>query len=133
MIKLIVSDFDGTLRPYGEPQVTSSVKKRIDAALDAGITVAISSGRTLGELVGFLPEYADRVFFICCDGAYYSKNRKTLYERKIEQGDLAKFLEPYVGYSCVLHGAEKNYSFGQLPEEAAHFNAEPISKFGELK
>lgn len=131
MIKLIVSDFDGTLMPYGEHAVSQGVKNKVQKALDSGITFAVSSGRTYGELVGLLPEFADKLYFICCDGAYYTKSGKPLYERKIEQADLALFFAAD-GLSFVLHGASNNYSVGALPREADVFDARPITRIGEI-
>ena len=91
MIKLIVSDFDGTLLPYGESRVSDEVKSRILSALRKNMIFAVSSGRTYGELVSFFPEFADEMYFICCDGAYYVKGGKLLYGRKIEKSDMAPF------------------------------------------
>lgn len=133
MIKLIVSDFDGTLLPYGENAVSSTVGKQIRAALDSGVTFAVSSGRTYRELLTFLPEFADSIYFICCDGAYYVKKGKTLYARKIENTDLALFFgAAREGFSFVLHGAENNYSFGEIPGEASVFAPTKISKASEI-
>lgn len=134
MIKLIVSDFDGTLLPFGESEVSHTVKNRISTVLDRGITFAVSSGRTYRELSAFLPEFADSIYFICCDGAYYVKNGKTLYARKIEPPDLALFFgAAREGFSFVLHGAENNYSFGDIPSEAEIFTPTKISRVGEIQ
>ena len=134
MIKLIVSDFDGTLMPYGESAVPQGVKDRLSKAIDRGITVAVSSGRTYGELIALLPEFADKIYFICCDGAYYVKDGKTLYEKKIEPADLTRFFARTDGdFSFVLHGANSNYSFGNLPDEAARFGATPIARASDIK
>lgn len=133
MVKLIVTDFDGTLKPFGESAVSDSVKRRIKAALNENITVAVSSGRTYGELISYLPEFADDLYFICCDGAYYVKGEKTLYQKKIEKEDIALFFkEAGCDFSFVLHGAFKNYSVGTPPLEAKKFNAVPIKRAEEI-
>ena len=134
MIKLIVSDFDGTLAPYGSRGVSQSVKARIEAAIDRGLIVAVSSGRTYNELVCELGEFADRIWFISCDGACYMRGGRVFYERKIETADLAYFFDMAgKGVSAVFHGAEKNYSIGVLPREAEVFSALPVTRIGEIK
>lgn len=129
MIKLIVLDLDGTLLPYGACAVSSPVKALIRTALDKKITVAISSGRTYQELISYLPEFADTLWFICCDGAYYLKGGRVYYERRIESSDLAHFN----GSTAVLHSAFESYALGDLPQEAAHFNATPVARLTDVK
>ena len=73
--------------PYGESAVSGLLKEQIAEALDKGVAFAVSSGRTYGELLAFLPEFADSIYFICCDGAYYVKGGKILYARRIENAD----------------------------------------------
>ena len=129
MVKLIVSDFDGTLMPYGQSELTGNVKARIKKALEKNMTVAVSSGRTYNELVSYLGEFEDKLFFICCDGAYYVKGGKPLYQKHIEKADLDLFFGAAKdGLSFVLHGAFKNYSVGSLPKEADVFCATPIER-----
>ena len=91
MIKLIVSDFDGTLLPYGRERISVEVVNYIKNILDKGTVFAISSGRTYSELCELLCEFKDKIYFICSDGAYYIKNGRTLYERSIAPSDLALF------------------------------------------
>lgn len=134
MLKLIVSDFDGTLMPYGAREVPQGVKDRIKRVICGGVPFAVSSGRTYRELLSFLPEFADSIYFICCDGAYYIKSGKLLYARKIEPSDLALFFGAARDrLSFVLHGAQNNYSFGSLPSEAAVFDPTAISRAGEIQ
>ena len=134
MIKLIVSDFDGTLMPYGESRVAESVKQRLRAAIEKNITIAVASGRTYGELVALLPEFADSVYFVCCDGAHYIKSGRSLYERQIETADLNCFFAHKAdGFSFILHGVQNNYSVGEIPREANVFNPTPIKSIAEVK
>ena len=133
MIKLIVSDFDGTLMPYGEHAVSQGVKNRIKNALDSGMTFAVSSGRTYGELASFLPEFADSIYFICCDGAYYVKGGKPLYQKKIEKEDLTLFFnESHKGLSFVLHGAFSNYSVGDIPSDGQRFSPKTMQRYADI-
>lgn len=118
MIKLIVSDFDGTLRLYSEECVRNEVKVRIQQFLDKGIYFALSSGRTYNELVSFMPEFRDKIYFICCDGAYTVKNDKVVYSRQVDNRDIDGFFKKAQSdnnISFVLHAAFENYSYGNLP------------------
>ena len=134
MIKLIVTDFDGTLMPYGESKVSEKVKKYIRSALDAGFRLAVSSGRTYGELVGFLPEFKDELYFMCSDGACCIKGEKLLYFRPIDRSELTLFANAHNSASSfVFHGAFENYALGILPDEAKCFNAKSINRIDEIK
>lgn len=128
MLKLIVADFDGTLVPYGEVTVNARVRALIAEALEKNITFAVSSGRTYSELAMHLPEFVDRIWFVCCDGAYYVKNGKTLYEKQIQPADIDWLIKQNgEDASYVLHGAFGNYSIGEVPEEGKCFSPQPIT------
>ncbi len=131
MIRLIASDLDGTLLPYGDREISDEIKLQIRKAEEQGIIFAVSSGRTYGELCEYLGELAERTWLICCDGAYYIKGEKCYYERAIDRADLELFFS--FGGAFVLHGARKNYSFGRLPSEVDVFCAEPVDKLGDIK
>ena len=134
MIRLIVSDFDGTLMPYGAADVSESVKSLLREALDRGIAVAISSGRTYGELKSLLPAFADDFYFIGCDGAHYVKGGVSLYEKQIARADMEIFgSQMGQGLSCVFHAAEKNYILGELPRGVAFPNAASVSRVSEIR
>lgn len=131
MVKLIVIDFDGTLKPYGESAVSERVIEYIESAIKKGITFAVSSGRTYSELVSFLPQLKDKIYFICSDGAYYIRNGKTLYERAIAPSDLSYFVSEKNG--VVFYGAHRNYALGELPMGIEIQNVTRISRIGEIK
>ncbi|MBQ8388758.1 MAG: HAD family phosphatase [Clostridia bacterium] len=134
MIKLIVSDFDGTLMPYGQSELRPTVKKRIEELTGKGIAFAVSSGRTYSELLPYFRGLEDRLWFICCDGAYYIRGGRSFYEKKIERTDLELFFKNAgEGFSFILHGAEKNYCVGDIPTSARTFCAQKISSIFEVK
>lgn len=134
MTRLIVSDFDGTLMPYGQSALSDSVRHLLRTALDRSVEVAVSSGRTYGEMKMLLGEFAREIYFICCDGAYYIKDDRVLYERQIARGDLEIFAsQAGDGLSCVFHGAKQNYALGAVPHEAARFRAVPIARIGQIR
>lgn len=131
MVKLIVMDFDGTLKPYGERAVSERAIEYIESAIKKGITFAVSSGRTYSELISFLPQLKDKIYFVCSDGAYYIKNGKTIYERAITPSELSFFASEKNG--VVFYGAHKNYALGEIPKGIEIPNATRISRIGEIK
>ena len=52
-IKLVLSDMDGTLLPFGSHQVSLRSIKAIEALLDAGIAFGPSSGRERSDLIRY--------------------------------------------------------------------------------
>ena len=135
MIKLIVSDFDGTLLPYGEREVLDSTVRLLQAAVERGVTVAVSSGRTYRELAAAFPTLAQSLWFIACDGAYYGRGGRMYYEKQIAREDLRLFDKNRLnGFSYILHGALCNYACGNVPaEEAARFQAVPVHHTDAVK
>jgi HAD superfamily hydrolase (TIGR01484 family) len=102
--------------------------------MEKGITFAISSGRTYSELLPYFRGLEDRLWFICCDGAYYIRGGRSFYEKKIERADLELFFKNAgEGFSFILHGAEKNYCVGDIPASACAFCAQKISSIFEVK
>lgn len=134
MIKLVVSDFDGTILPYTESAVSGKTIELIENMIDSGIVFAVSSGRTYRELVSFFPEFKDSIYFICCDGAITVKEEKTVYSRKIEMQDLELFFKKgKENFSFVLHGADKNYCYGSIPAEAERYDCIKIDSIYRIK
>ena len=134
MKKLVVADFDGTLKPHECARVSDSVKQRVDALLEKGVVFAVSSGRTFAELADFLPAYLDRIYFICNDGACYLQNQKPLYEKQIETEDLLRFFACKDRGCCVFHGALQNYTCStKLSAEAASFHPIFVKNVYEIK
>ncbi len=117
MIKLIVSDFDGTLIPYGEKSVCTNVKNLIYEILGRGMNFAVSSGRTYSELIRFLPEFENDIYYVCCDGAYYVKGGNVLYGRHIEKENINFIAKSTCGKPCIYHAAYKSYVQGEISEE----------------
>ena len=88
MIKLVVSDVDGTLLNSGEVSVSGEVLESIKKLKQSGKTVAIASGRTYAALEKLFYDVKDGLYFICCDGAVTVKDSKALYTKQIGSQDL---------------------------------------------
>ncbi|MBQ9921106.1 MAG: HAD hydrolase family protein [Clostridia bacterium] len=92
MIKLVVSDVDGTILKKGETKVSENVFEAIEKLKSAGKTVAISSGRTYGSLENLFAPVKKDLYFICCDGAVIIHNDKVVYCKQIGAGDVMSIL-----------------------------------------
>ena len=64
MIKLLITDVDGTLLQKGEAAVGENIKKKLRAFIASGGTVAIASGRTYRSLSLLFGDLAENVYFI---------------------------------------------------------------------
>ncbi len=128
MIKLLIADFDGTLREYEQPTVSRKTLDLLTSLSESGVEIAVASGRTYGELKPHFGELANRIWFICCDGAYLVKEDKLLYDRRIVREDLRLFDRlSREDHAFVLHGAFQNYCVGQLPGDAERYKAVSVS------
>ena len=88
MIKLIVSDVDGTILKKGETVVSVRVFDAIEKLKSAGKKVAIASGRTYGSLEKLFAPVKKDLYFVCCDGAVIICNDKIIYSKQIGSGDI---------------------------------------------
>lgn len=69
MIKLIASDIDGTLIPYGQSGLSQELFPLIRALEEKGILFCPASGRQYHSLRGLFAPVADRAYFLCENGA----------------------------------------------------------------
>ncbi len=69
MIRLIASDIDGTLLPYGEEAISSEAFFHIRRLADKGVLFCPASGRQYTSLRRLFAPVADRVPFLCENGA----------------------------------------------------------------
>lgn len=93
MIKLIVSDVDGTILAKSENRVSDKIFAAIENLKKAGKTVAVASGRTYGSLEKLFAPVKKDLYFICCDGAIVIHNDKVIYCKQIGMGDVMDVLK----------------------------------------
>ena len=114
MIKLLVSDVDGTLLRAGESAISENIKKRLKAFIASGGAVAIASGRTYRSLRLLLGDLADNVYLIPCDGALCIKEERVLYHRPIPSEVVRKAFAVARENGLGLHlaAATQGYIYG---------------------
>lgn len=69
MIKLILSDVDGTLLDHGKVRLPDRVFQVIEALEKQNIVFAAASGRGYSDLAELFLPVKDRIAFVCSDGA----------------------------------------------------------------
>lgn len=69
LIRLIASDIDGTLLPYGQNELPASLFKTISRLLGEGIMFCAASGRQYHSLRKLFAPIADEICFLCENGA----------------------------------------------------------------
>ena len=70
MIKLILSDIDGTLLSKGNKTLDETVFEVIEKLYQKNIIFAAASGRSYPDLAGLFEPVKDKIAFVCSDGAY---------------------------------------------------------------
>lgn len=78
MIKMIVTDIDGTLMPEASPLPSAEVTGVISELLDLGIRVVLASGRPYSSLQNLFPALGDRLTFLCSNGSVVMEGSKPL-------------------------------------------------------
>ncbi len=141
MLKMIVSDLDGTLLNKGEEYVSSNVLNLIEKLKEKGIVFAVASGRHLSELKAIFKGARD-IYYIGSDGGCVEYNDDIIYYKPIDDYiiDKYKIKEDYI-FQCskyIYYGGSNKELKNILEEkykEAFKFNYNPgniikIVKYG---
>lgn len=112
MIRLIVSDIDGTLVPEGGMELNPEYMDVIRKLTDKGIAFAAASGRQLVSIDGMFSSIRDRIYYLSDSGSIVQEYGKTAMCRSIEPEDLEgllKDLRVMKGIQTVLSYEEGYY------------------------
>lgn len=85
MIKLIVSDLDGTLLLPGKQQLEPETLDLVEKVLDAGYMFAAASGRQYSNLYRMFGKVADRISYICENGSLVVHRQKIIHKSVIPE------------------------------------------------
>lgn len=112
MIKLILSDVDGTLLAKGEGAFDKSVFEVVDALYERGIHFAAASGRGYGDLVRLFAPVKDKMSFVCSDGAMTISDGEVIGINSMERDRVMALVNDITyteGCEFLLYGREKLY------------------------
>ena len=78
MIKMIVTDIDGTLLPEASPTPSPEVSEVIGELLDLGIRVVLASGRPYSSLRNLFPTLREKLTYLCSNGSVVMEGEEPL-------------------------------------------------------
>lgn len=119
MIRLIVTDVDGTLGPVSTAEIHKDYYEVIEKLLDKGIIFGAASGRSYKALSRLFEPLSDRMLFLSDNGARCCYKGKELFSLPMSQDDsreLIKDTRSLSGCQCVCQTGENTY-FGKEDEE----------------
>ena len=99
MIKMIVSDVDGTLFDKGEEYISDELLNLIENLRKKGIVFAIASGRHLSELKRIFKNSRD-IYYIASDGGCIEYNDNIIYYKPIDDYIIDKCKERDYIFQC---------------------------------
>lgn len=79
-MRLIVSDFDGTLLLHGEKKLHNITVSEIEKLICDNDVFCVASGRSYSELKRMFGSLSDKIYFISNDGALITYKEKTIYD-----------------------------------------------------
>ena len=82
-IRVVASDFDGTILKDGAQEVDGVYFPLIRALKERGISFIAASGRQYGNLRRLLGPVADEISYICENGALIAQGSRILYQNEI--------------------------------------------------
>lgn len=84
MIKLVVSDVDGTLVPDGSPELDPEVFDVILKLREKGMQFVVASGRPWASVESTFEPVKKKIFYVANNGAYVGCHGRCLYAYAIE-------------------------------------------------
>ena len=93
MIKLVVSDVDGTLVPDGSSEVNPQLFQVFLKLREKGIQVAIASGRSWASIERAFEPVKHKIFYISNNGAYLGCCGRSLFVTSIDRGLLEELIQ----------------------------------------
>lgn len=92
MVKMFVSDLDGTVLMQGETQVKRDLLKLITDLKREGKDFVVASGRSYGALKRFFPNHLLDMYFVCENGALIQYQGKTLHKQIIDKKIVSRMI-----------------------------------------
>ncbi len=93
MVKLIVSDIDGTLAPEGSPEIDPEYYDVITELTEAGVVFAAASGRQASSIDTVFSPVRNRIYYLGDNGACIWKYGKTVRELCMVRKDAEALLD----------------------------------------
>ncbi|MGM9890125.1 MAG: HAD-IIB family hydrolase [Floccifex porci] len=114
MIKLVVSDLDGTLIPEGTQEFEPGFFEALEELLNRGYEFYAASGRQYVNMYEKFGEYADRIGYLSDNGALAIKGGKRLFVEEIPRAfalEVAAYAQSMQEVDILVSGVEHAYFF----------------------
>lgn len=111
-IRVIASDFDGTILKDGAQHVDEVYFPLIRELKSMGISFIAASGRQYANLRRLLWPVADEISYICENGALIAQGGRILYQNEIDRRialPLIADMQAVSGTETVVSGADSSY------------------------
>lgn len=92
MIKLIVSDMDGTLLRH-DKEIDNGIYDLIPRLKEKGIHFAVSSGRQYASLASYFEEYMEDVIIVSANGTFSAENGVELFSHLMDKKVVDKLID----------------------------------------
>lgn len=112
MVKLIVSDIDGTLVPDGASAINQEYFDVIHAIRNKGIQFAAASGRQWVSMEAVFKPVKEKLFYLSDNGAYVGCHGRTLFTNPIDRKtvmDLVRDVRKISQLEIMLSGPDVIY------------------------
>ena len=136
MIKLIISDMDGTLLNSNH-ELPQDFMHVFETLQERGIYFCVASGRQYLSLLSFFAPIKDKMAFISENGAFVSINGKEVYQNAISPYHIQQVVARYKQFSGMaigLCGKKATYLFPTTPyaEEQVNIYHHTVEKVTDL-
>ena len=143
MIKLILSDIDGTLLPYGQTKLSGRLFTLIRRLGERGVLFCPASGRQYHSLRSLFAPVADQLAYLCENGAILygpgpEEGAPVLDKTPMPREDalaLARAILQLPGCQVLISGANTSYLSSSSPHLARRmqdFTGNRVTTFGDL-
>ncbi|HAH18955.1 MAG TPA: hypothetical protein DCL29_08125 [Eubacterium sp.] len=136
MIRLVVSDVDGTLLRNGDTQIPEEVIEYIKQFKEKGILFAVASGREYTSLRRLFEPVKDDIVFICVNGALVVYNEQLISKSFLDKRTAFKISEEILKEprcELMISGEEKTYSKVKNQSFADHITKDLNNILEEIK
>ena len=93
MIRLIISDIDGTLVKEGSTEINPEYMEVIRQLADQGVAFAAASGRHSSSIDAVFHEVRNRIFYLSDNGSCIQKYGTPCHELRLNTEDLKEYLQ----------------------------------------